>query len=163
MAILAEVRTSRTCRSPRRRQSRWCSSSTRAIAPSARHKASSPYYLEAEATGQKPYVLLRNALKESGKVAVVKVALRSREALAVVRVSGDVMVMQTMLWPDEVRDASFAAPSADVSVSKAETPAWQNVHRPQMSGDVRSRRLQERVPGRRLETSSPRSWTGGDP
>jgi DNA end-binding protein Ku len=79
-----------------------------------------PYYLEAEATGQKPYVLLRNALKESGKVAVVKVALRSREALAVVRVSGDVMVMQTMLWPDEVRDASFAAPSADVSVSKAE-------------------------------------------
>src|SRR5665647_2090009 len=79
-----------------------------------------PYYLEAEATGQKPYVLLRNALKESGKVAVVKVALRSREALAVVRVSGDVMVMQTMLWPDEVRDASFAAPPADVSVSKAE-------------------------------------------
>src|SRR5665647_2407334 len=77
-----------------------------------------PYYLEAEATGQKPYVLLRNALKESGKVAVVKVALRSREALAVVRVSGDVMVMQTMLWPDEVRDASFAAPPADVSVSK---------------------------------------------
>ncbi|HSN11436.1 MAG TPA: Ku protein [Propionibacteriaceae bacterium] len=79
-----------------------------------------PYYLEAEATGQKPYVLLRNALKESGKVAVVKVALRSREALAVLRVSGDVMVMQTMLWPDEVRDSSFAAPPEDVSVSKAE-------------------------------------------
>ena len=37
-----------------------------------------------------------------------------------VRVSGDVMVMQTMLWPDEVRDAAFAAPPADVSVSKAE-------------------------------------------
>lgn len=79
-----------------------------------------PYYLEAEATGQKPYVLLRDALKESGKVAVVKVALRSREALAVVRVTGDVMVMQTMLWPDEVRDASFAAPPADVKASKAE-------------------------------------------
>jgi DNA end-binding protein Ku len=79
-----------------------------------------PYYLEAEATGQKPYVLLRNALKESGKVAVVKVALRSRESLAVLRVTDDVMVMQTMLWPDEVRDSSFAAPPDDVSVSKAE-------------------------------------------
>lgn len=79
-----------------------------------------PYYLEAEATGQKPYVLLRDALVDTGKIAVVKVALRSREALAVIRVSGDVMVMQTMLWPDEVRDASFAAPPADVTASKAE-------------------------------------------
>ena len=92
-----------------------------------------PYYLEAEPTGQKPYVLLRDALKESGKVAVVKVALRSREALAVIRVTGDVMVMQTMLWPDEVRDASFAAPPADVKASKAEV-AMATMFIDQMSG-----------------------------
>jgi len=78
------------------------------------------YFLEAEKVGTKPYVLLREALAETGKAAVVKVALRSRETLALIRPVGDVLRMHTMLWPDELRDGSFAAPEGDVTVSDAE-------------------------------------------
>jgi DNA end-binding protein Ku len=78
------------------------------------------YFLEADGPGVKPYVLLRNALAESGRVAVIKVALRSREALGLIRVKDDILMLHTMLWPDELRDGSFAAPPADVSVSSAE-------------------------------------------
>lgn len=51
---------------------------------------------------------------------MVKVALRSRENLALVRVKDDLLLMHTMLWPDELRDGSFAAPPAEISVSDAE-------------------------------------------
>ncbi len=78
------------------------------------------YFLEAEKVGTKPYVLLREALAETGKAAVVKVALRSRETLALIRPVGEVLRMHTMLWPDELRDGSFAAPGEDVKVSDAE-------------------------------------------
>jgi DNA end-binding protein Ku len=66
------------------------------------------YYLEPEAPGTKPYVLLRDALENSDKVAVVKVALRQRESLATLRVRDGVFVLETMLWPDEVRTPRFA-------------------------------------------------------
>ena len=78
------------------------------------------YFLEAEKSGTKPYVLLREALTETGKAAVVKVALRSRETLALIRPVGEVLRMHTMLWPDELRDGSFAAPADEVEVSEAE-------------------------------------------
>lgn len=78
------------------------------------------YFLEAEAAGQKPYVLLREALAAEGKVAIVKVALRSREALAMVRPKDDLLVMHTMRWPDELRDGEFAAPSAEITITDAE-------------------------------------------
>lgn len=78
------------------------------------------YFLEAEKVGTKPYVLLREALAETGKAAVVKVALRSRETLALIRPVGDVLRMHTMLWPDELRDSSFAAPADEMKVSDAE-------------------------------------------
>lgn len=78
------------------------------------------YYLEADGPGAKPYVLLRDAMRSSGRVAVVKITIRTRESLALVRVMGEVLVLQTMLWPDELRDAEFAAPPAEVTVSEAE-------------------------------------------
>ncbi|MBK8459725.1 MAG: Ku protein [Micropruina sp.] len=78
------------------------------------------YFLEPDASGGKPYVLLRQALAEAGKAAVVKVALRSRESLALIRPKGDLLVLHTMLWPDELRDGSFAAPAGEVRVSDAE-------------------------------------------
>ena len=65
------------------------------------------YYLEPEKSGTKPYVLLRDALEQSDKVAIVKVALRNRESLATLRVREGVFVLETMLWPDEVRSPSF--------------------------------------------------------
>lgn len=78
------------------------------------------YFLEADGPGAKPYVLLREALAETGKVAIVKVALRSRESLALVRAHGDLLMLHTMLWPDELRDGAFAAPAADVKATDAE-------------------------------------------
>jgi DNA end-binding protein Ku len=65
------------------------------------------YYLEPESKATKAYVLLRDTLEESGKVAIVKVALRRREALATLRVREGVLTMETMLWPDEVRKPDF--------------------------------------------------------
>ena len=65
------------------------------------------YYLEPESKALKPYSLLREALRETDRMALVKVALRQRETLALLRVRGETIVLQTMLWPDEVREADF--------------------------------------------------------
>ena len=78
------------------------------------------YYLEPDKAGVKPYVLLRDALEQSGKVAVVKVALRNRESLAALRVRDGVFVLETMLWPDEVRTPEFGFLDEDVEVRPQE-------------------------------------------
>jgi DNA end-binding protein Ku len=79
------------------------------------------YYLAADGgPGAKPYVLLRDALEGSELYALVKVALRSRESLGLLRTHDNVLVLQVMLWPDEVRDSSFAAPDEDVEIRKQE-------------------------------------------
>ncbi|GAA2210014.1 Ku protein [Nonomuraea monospora] len=78
------------------------------------------YYLEPDAQGAKPYVLLRNALESSGQVAVVKVALRQRESLATLRVRDGVFVLETMLWPDEIRAPEFAFLEEDIEVRAQE-------------------------------------------
>jgi DNA end-binding protein Ku len=78
------------------------------------------YYLEPEKSAAKPYALLREALAASDRMAVVKVALRQRESMAVLRVRADVICLQTLLWPDEVRAADFPVLDADVSVRPQE-------------------------------------------
>ena len=65
------------------------------------------YYLEPDKGAVKPYALLREALTATDRVALVTVALRNRTTVAVLRVRGEVIVLQTMLWPDEVRAAEF--------------------------------------------------------
>ena len=67
------------------------------------------YYLEPDKSATKPYVLLREALEAQGRMAVVTVSIRTRMTMAVLRVRDGVIVMQTMLWPDEIRAAEFAA------------------------------------------------------
>jgi DNA end-binding protein Ku len=78
------------------------------------------YYVEPEATGARAYCLLRDALEQSGKVAIAQVALRQRESLAVVRARDGVLVLETLLWPDEVRDPAFGFLSDDVEVRPQE-------------------------------------------
>lgn len=78
------------------------------------------YYLEPDKAGVKPYVLLRDALQQSGKVAIVKVALRNRESLATVRVRDGVFVLETMLWPDEIRQPDFPFLDEDVEIRPQE-------------------------------------------
>jgi DNA end-binding protein Ku len=78
------------------------------------------YYLAADGPGAKPYVLLRDALTKTGQCALVKVAIRTKETLAMLRVRDGALVLQTMLWPDEVRDSEFAKPDDSVDVKKQE-------------------------------------------
>lgn len=61
------------------------------------------YYLAPGDGGQKAYELLKTAMQDSGRVAVAKVVIRSKESLAALRVYRDVIVMETMFYPDEIR------------------------------------------------------------
>jgi DNA end-binding protein Ku len=76
------------------------------------------YYLEPDKAAAKPYALLREALKEADRMAVVTVSLRNRMSTAVLRVRDDVIVMQTMMWPDEVRKPDFATLDATEDAAK---------------------------------------------
>ena len=62
------------------------------------------YYLEPAEGGAKPYALLRRAMLETGRIAIARVAIRTRQSLAAIRVfDRRVLAMETMFWPDEVR------------------------------------------------------------
>ncbi len=78
------------------------------------------YYVEPDAAGARAYVLLRNALERSGRVAIAQVALRQRESLATLRSRGGVLVLETLLWPDEVRAAAFTFLEEDIEVRAQE-------------------------------------------
>ena len=65
-------------------------------------------------------MLLRDALENSGRVAIVKVAMRQRESLAALRVRDGVLVLHTMLWPDEIRSPDFGFLDEDVEVRPQE-------------------------------------------
>jgi DNA end-binding protein Ku len=78
------------------------------------------YFLEPEGAATKPYMLLRDALTDSERVAIVKVALRQREQLATLRVREGVLLLNTMLWPDEIRKPDFGFLDEDISVRPPE-------------------------------------------
>jgi DNA end-binding protein Ku len=82
--------------------------------------ANKAYYLEPEPAGVRAYVLFRDALERSGRVAVAKVAIRQREALAALRVREGVLVLETLLWPDEVRAPDFKFLDEDVDIRTQE-------------------------------------------
>jgi DNA end-binding protein Ku len=77
-----------------------------------------PYYLEPDKSAAKPYALLREAIREADRMAVVTVSLRNRMTTAVLRVRDDVIVLQTMLWPDEVRKPDFGTLGATEDAAK---------------------------------------------
>ena len=72
------------------------------------------YYLEPDSASPKAYVLLRKTLEQTDRTAIVRFSLRQKTRLAALRVRGDVLVLQTLLWADEVREAAF--PSLDAPV-----------------------------------------------
>ncbi|WP_067691363.1 non-homologous end joining protein Ku [Nocardia jejuensis] len=65
------------------------------------------YYLEPDSTTPKAYVLLAKTLEQVDRVALVHFTLRQKTRLAALRVREGVLVLQTMLWPDEVRAVAF--------------------------------------------------------
>jgi DNA end-binding protein Ku len=79
------------------------------------------YYLEPESVGVKPYYLLKKALEEAGKVAIGKIALRDREHLCRIALHDKGIVLNTLHWPDEIRDmGELSLPEEEVEVRKQE-------------------------------------------
>lgn len=62
------------------------------------------YYLSPNDGGGKAYALLREALKDTEKIGLAKITIRSKEQLAVVRIYNNTLVMETIHYPDEVRN-----------------------------------------------------------
>jgi DNA end-binding protein Ku len=81
----------------------------------------SAYYMEPEAVGAKPYALLRQALEQTGTVAIGKIALRDREHLCRVALHERGLLLNTLHWPDEIRStAELAIPEEQADVAKRE-------------------------------------------
>jgi DNA end-binding protein Ku len=78
------------------------------------------YYLEPDSKSPKAYVLLRRALEDTDRVAIVQFALREKTRLGALRIKDDVLVLQSLLWPDEVREANFPALDTSVKISSQE-------------------------------------------
>ena len=82
------------------------------------------YYLEPDSKSTKSYVLLAKTLATTDRVAIVHFALRNKTRLAALRVKDfskrDVMVIHTLLWPDEIRDPDFPSLDAKVEIKPAE-------------------------------------------
>lgn len=74
-----------------------------------------PYYLEPAGRATKAYVLLRKALDNTEQKAVVRFTLRSKTRLGVLRTRDDILVLQTMLWPEDLREPDIDKPSSKVS------------------------------------------------
>ena len=78
------------------------------------------YFLEPDSKSNKAYALLRRTLEESERTAVVHFALRQKTRLGALRVRGDVLMLQSLLWDDEVREAKFPALDERVRLSAKE-------------------------------------------
>ncbi|ANJ25617.1 Ku protein [Agromyces aureus] len=78
------------------------------------------YYLEPDSASSKAYVLLRETLESTDRTAIVRMALRQKTRLAALRVHGKVLMVQTLLWSDEVRQAEFAALDEAVKITAKE-------------------------------------------
>lgn len=79
------------------------------------------YFLEPESVGVKPYYLLKQALRDTGKVAIGKIALRDREHLCRIALHQKGLIINTLHWPDEIRDAGeLNLPEESVDVRKQE-------------------------------------------
>ncbi len=78
------------------------------------------YYLQPAAKSPKAYILLRRTLEQTERTALVRFSMRQRSRLAALRTYGDVLMLQTLLWSDEVRVADFSTLDEAVKISKAE-------------------------------------------
>jgi DNA end-binding protein Ku len=78
------------------------------------------YFLEPDKAAVKSYRLLRDALEDSDRTAIVTVSLRQKTRLGALRVRDKVIMLQSLLWDDEVREADFPVLDEKASVSKSE-------------------------------------------
>lgn len=83
-----------------------------------------PYYTEPSKAGRKAYGLLRETLRQTGRVGVAKIVVRTRQHLCTLRVDGQMLLVQILRWPYQLRSAAeFNLPDEDMKtlgVSDAE-------------------------------------------
>ena len=80
----------------------------------------SSYYLVPEQTGLKAYQILLRALKDKDRVGIAKFALREKEYLTTLRADQNVLILETMFWPDEIRAPAFEELETEVEVREEE-------------------------------------------
>ncbi len=78
------------------------------------------YFLEPDSKSTKAYALLRRTLEATDRTAIVHFSLRQKSRLGALRVRGDVLMLQSLLWDDEVREANFPSLDAAVRISDKE-------------------------------------------
>jgi DNA end-binding protein Ku len=79
-----------------------------------------PYYLEPQKGGKKAYALLRDTLKETGKVGIARVVIKTRQHLAAVKPLGNALVLELMHFPEEVLEPSGLELPRDEKLGKKE-------------------------------------------
>ena len=116
------------------------------------------YYLEPTGKSAKAYVLLRRTLEKTDRTAVVQFALRQKTRLAALRVRGEVLLLQTLLWPDEVRQAEFASleqrvriSAKEMQLSSALVKSFSNDFEPEQFRDEYQRQLRQLIEAKRRE------------
>jgi DNA end-binding protein Ku len=99
----------------------------------------SSYFLAPEKTGIKAYRILVDALESGEKVGIAKVSIRDKEQLATIRSKEGVLVLETMFWPDELRNPEFEELDLEVDVRPEEvamaTMLIENMTRPFARGE----------------------------
>ncbi len=129
-----------------------------------------PYYLEPEKRGRHAYALLREALKESGKVGIAKVVIRSREHLAALKPNGDALVLELMHFADEIVEqstlefpASETPPENEMKVARLlidtmteafDADKFRDTYREQVLAMIEARAAGQEVP--KASTQAPR-------
>lgn len=78
------------------------------------------YFLEPDGSSAKAYVLLRRTLEETDRTAIVHFSLRQKTRLGALRVRGKTLMLQSLLWDDEVREADFPALSKAIRITDKE-------------------------------------------
>ena len=122
------------------------------------------YFLEPATGASKPYVLLRRALQETDRTAVVLMTMRKRTRLGLLRVRDDVLVLQTMLWPDEVRVPEFEGIADDDITVRPQELAMAGSLVESLSADFDASGLHRRVPpGRARPRHAEARRRGRDP
>lgn len=110
------------------------------------------YFLEPDSTSSKAYVLLRRTLEATDRTAIVHFALRQKTRLGALRVHGDVLLLQSLLWDDEVREANFPALDEKVRISEQElkmssslVSSFESDFAPEKFGDDYQEQLRELI------------------
>jgi DNA end-binding protein Ku len=85
------------------------------------------YFLEPDSKSPRSYVLLRQVLQQTDRTAIVQFTIRQRTRLGALTVRGDVLLLQSLLWDDEVRTADFPSLKTEVTIQDRELKMAQSL------------------------------------